>query len=194
MILVISSHPDDESLGVGATLSAIKEEKIGFCLTAHSDFQHLLPEMLCAYNELGIKYLPNWNQDFKHREFNRQAVLDTFIRLRNEFNPTMVFTHSSFDFHNDHKIVYEESVRAFKHSTILGYNFSWNNIKGCNNTTFSKLEYENVEAKLKACRSYKSQEERHYMKNDLILADLKINGLICGSKYAEAFETIRYFL
>lgn len=192
MILCLASHTDDETLGAGATLAGMKDEKIGFCLTAHSAFHHLLPEMLDAYELLGIKYLPDWNQDFTHREFSRQRVLDTFIRLRDTYHPTMVFTHSSFDCHIDHKVVYEETVRAFKHCTILGYNLEWNNVTGSDFRYFNKVDSEAVKIKLAALKCYKSQVNRTYFSPEYQIAQLVLNGQLCNSIYAEKFEVIRY--
>lgn len=192
MILVLSSHPDDAELGAGGTLAHIQEEKVGFCFTAHSAFHHLLPEMKNAWEILKIGYLPDHDQNFKHREFNRQHVLDMLIRLREEFKPKLVFTHSSFDCHQDHKVIYEESVRAFKHCTILGYNLEWNNVGNADFRHYKSLPFSAVEKKLQALACYESQSHRTYFDKEYQYAQMIFNGQKIDSLYAEKFEIIRW--
>ena len=192
MILCLSAHTDDCELGAGATLYGIKEEKVGYCMTSHSAFHHLLPEMLNAWEVLGIKYLPEWRQDFKHRDFSRQAVLDEFIRLRDTFKPRIVFTHSSFDCHPDHKVVYEESVRAFKHCTILGYDLPWNNVTGSDFRYFNMISASQLGRKLQALDCYESQNGRTYFDPYYQESLCRVNGQQINTLYEERFEIIRW--
>lgn len=192
MILCLGAHTDDQELGAGATLAGIDDEKVGFTFTCHSAFSHLLPEMTAAWDILNIKYMPHLDQNFKHRDFNRQQVLDTLITLRDTFKPTIVFTHSSFDCHPDHKVVYEETVRAFKHSTILGYNLEWNNVTGSNFRCYKAVPYSSVQKKLNALKCYESQQHRTYFDPEYQKAQLIINGQQIDTYYAEKFEVIRW--
>lgn len=192
MILVLSAHTDDCELGAGATLATMDEEKVGFCFTAHSAFHDLLPEMRKAWDILKIGYLPDHDQNFKHRELNRQHVLDTLISLREEFKPRLVFTHSSFDHHQDHKVIYEESVRAFKHCSILGYNLEWNNTTGSDFRYFKAVPFSSVQKKLDALKCYESQAHRTYFDKDYQYSQMVLNGQKINTYYAEQFELIRW--
>ena len=40
----------------------------------------------------------------------------------------MVVLPSSNDIHQDHQVIHQEGIRAFKHSRILGYELVWNNL------------------------------------------------------------------
>ena len=42
------------------------------------------------------------------------------------FNPFIIFTTSMNDIHQDHKVIYEESIRAFKFENLLSYEIPWN--------------------------------------------------------------------
>lgn len=192
MILFLGAHPDDESLGCGGYLASSKFEKVGFCFTAQSAFKSILPEMINAWHILGLKYLPDWNQAFDHRNLNRQSILDTLIKLRNEFKPSIVLTHSSFDCHPDHKVIHEETIRAFKHSTILGYSLPWNDVKGSDYRHFKKLDIVHVKQKLAALSEYKSQENRTYFDSEYQKALMMINGQQANTFFAEKFEIIRW--
>ncbi len=191
MILFISAHNDDMELGAGATAYTMTD-KVGITLTSHSAFLKLLPEMQASWDILGVKYNANFKQNFRHRDMDRAAVLDYFIQLRDELQPEIVFTHSSFCVHPDHKVVHDESVRAFKHSTILGYSLPWNDVKGSDYRYFYKLNEEAVEKKLEALACYKSQAHRTYFNPEYQRALMITAGQQCGHPYAEKFEVIRY--
>ena len=69
--------------------------------------------------------------DDKIRNFpeHRQQILDKLISVRNIFNPDIVFCPSSFDTHQDHETVRNESFRSFKNCTMFGYEMPWNNLQ-----------------------------------------------------------------
>lgn len=192
-ILCVGSHPDDVELGCGGTVSRLKREKYGYVPTLNSQrfiSLGMKKELRKAWDILGIKQtsLP---QDHQGRDFDRQKILDDLILLRNEIKPNLVITHGANDVHQDHKVLHEESVRAFKHSSILGYTFPWNEL--CNNYTyFSELSAKEVETKLKALACYKTQKHRPYFNEDYQRSLLISNGLRINKPFAEAFEVIRW--
>ncbi len=51
---------------------------------------------------------------------------------------------SLHDIHQDHATIAQEGLRAFKNSTILGYELIWNNLT-FNTTSFVKLEKNHIE-------------------------------------------------
>jgi LmbE family N-acetylglucosaminyl deacetylase len=192
MILCLGAHPDDIELGLGGYLAQSKKQRVGVTFTCQSAFRHLLPEMLTSWNLLDLNFDHNNLQDFKHREFNRQNLLDSLIELREKYKPEIVFTHSSFDTHQDHKIVHEETVRAFKKTTILGYQLPWNDLNGSKYTYYKKIGPAAFNCKLEALKCYESQKERTYFTDEYQEAILMVNGIECGEKMAEKFEVIRY--
>ena len=48
-------------------------------------------------------------------------------RLRAEWQPDVVFQPPHHDVHQDHQTIAQEGLRAFKRTTILGYEIPWNN-------------------------------------------------------------------
>jgi len=190
MILCIGAHPDDIELGAGAYLAYTREPKKGLCCTIESDFSWMAPEMFEAWKILEIENI-NCDQNFTLRNFDRQGLLETLYKLR-EHKPRIVITHGSMDTHQDHKVVHEESVRAFKYTTILGYNFEWNNVRGDNSNFYKAVDRRYVDLKLKAIACYDSQQHRNYFNPDYQLWLLKTNGMKCGVEFAEKFEVIRW--
>ena len=100
---------------------------------------------------------------------------------------------SLHDIHQDHTTIAQEGLRAFKNTTILGYELIWNNLT-FNAQCFVKLREEDVEAKIKALVEYRSQGKRDYLSKEFIYSLAKSRGVQAGTGYAEAFEVVRLFL
>ena len=107
----------------------------------------------------------------------------------NEIKPDLVFLPSTSDLHQDHKTLSEEGIRAFKGTSILGYEMAWNN-RVFSTEAFIHLEQENIEKKIQALRAYKSQTFRSYSKESFVKSLAEVRGTQISTKYAEAFEVI----
>ena len=201
-ILVLDPHGDDGIAGCGGTLVRYKNEEIMYVVVSNS-VQSLPPDVteedFVREYETAIEIISPSSSIYSLRmpvrRFNevRQDILEHFVMLYKDFKPDMVFTPSSTDIHQDHKTVYEESVRAFKKATILGYDFPWNNIT-FTSTSFVKLDKGIMRLKHKALEAYKSQEHRSYMNDDFMINLAKVRGNQIGVQYAEAFEVVRWII
>ena len=69
---------------------------------------------------------------------------------------------SLHDIHQDHTTMAKEGLRAFKNTTILGYELIWNNLT-FNTQCFIKLNKEHIDAKIRALKEYLSQGKRDYL-------------------------------
>ena len=202
-ILVISPHTDDGELGCGGTIAKLIEEGNEVEYVALSCCEKSVPpqyprdilsrEVKAATKILGIKTPILFS--FEVREFPklRQEILDALIRLRNKIQPDMVFTPSRFDTHQDHKTTVEETIRAFKQCTILGYEQPWNNIT-FNTLAFVPLMEEHVNKKIDALNCYETQKERSYLNPDFVRGLALTRGTQIEEKYAEAFEVIKWII
>ena len=115
------------------------------------------------------------------------------ITLNEEIQPDLVFLPSKDDTHQDHKVISDEGFRAFKKTSILGYEIPWNNLT-FNTNAFCLLEKKHVDKKIESLREYISQMNRSYINEELILSLAKTRGGQIGHKYAETFEAIRLIL
>jgi LmbE family N-acetylglucosaminyl deacetylase len=97
------------------------------------------------------------------------------------------------DIHQDHQTIYAEGLRAFKQTTILGYELPWNNLIFTTNT-FIKLDEANIKQKIAALNEYKSQSSRTYLNEDFIRSLARTRGVQIGTDYAEAFELVRWII
>ena len=203
--LVLAPHTDDGELGCGGTITRLIAEGTevyyaAFSLCKRSLPAHLPPDTLEKEVKVATKILgiPPENlilYDYDVRRFKefRQDILEELIKIRAEVNPDLVFLPTLSDIHQDHQVIAEEGLRAFKHTSILGYELPWNNVS-FKTDCFVKLESHHVENKVKALSAYESQKHRSYLNDNFIRSLATIRGVQIISPYAEAFEVIRWVI
>jgi len=201
-VVVLAPHPDDTEFGCGGFVNKLVKSGAEVEIIVFSDCAKSLPENLTAadlINEqkaaaksLGIREENIHFKDYSVREFpaHRQMILEDLVQIKRTTNPDLVLCPSSDDLHQDHQTIGSEAVRAFKATTILGYELPWNHLESQLNYHV-KLEESNVEAKLKAISCYKSQSFRPYFDKDLFRSLARVRGAQIQTQYAEAFELIR---
>lgn len=99
----------------------------------------------------------------------------------------MVLLPAVSDVHQDHQVIHQEGLRAFKNTTFVGYELPWNNYSFRTNF-FMRLTKNQLKKKTEALKEYKSQSHRNYMQEDFIQSLAKVRGVQCNNMYAEAFE------
>ena len=164
-ILVLAPHTDDETLGCGGLINKLSDQnQINIIAFSWCGLEAFPQEFRNACKILD----KNVNVDilnFKVRCFDRQVVLDTLINIKNLLNPEIVICPCSFDIHQDHIVIYNETVRAFKDRCILGYHLPWNIVGKSDFRLTVHLSEENIKAKNKAMEEYKTQYHREYFKD-----------------------------
>jgi len=204
-ILILSPHTDDAELGCGGTIVKFLEQKkiikwVVFSvaedsLPNESDKLKLKKEFLNVCKALN---LPEENYSIYHfpvRNLDkyRQDILEILVKIKKEFNPDLVIGPSQNDYHQDHKVVSNEMIRAFKmNSSILCYELPWNHLQ-FTATYFEKLEEYHVKKKLEIIKNYETQIKlnRFYFAEDVIKGILITRGAQINTKYAESFDVIR---
>jgi len=204
-ILVLAPHTDDGELGCGATIAKQIEKGDEVYYVAFSICSRSLPEgwapdtlakeVALATKELG---LPNENlilYDFDVRRFYdvRQDILEEMVKLKKQIQPDIVYVPSPTDIHQDHQVISQEGLRAFKNCSLLGYEMPWNNI-AFNTRAFSVVDDNHIQKKINALEKYETQKQRTYLNPDFIRSLATTRGVQIGVKYAEAFEVIRWML
>jgi len=204
-VVVLAPHTDDGELGCGGTIAKLIENDVTVYYVAASTAKESLPshldpntlktEVKHATEVLGIKNenLILYDYEVRKLNFHRQEILENLIKLRSEIDIDLVFMPSLNDIHQDHFTFAREGLRAFKNTTILGYELIWNNLS-FNTTSFIKLEKQHIAKKALALKEYKSQKGRNYMSDEFIFSLAKSRGVQIGSAYAEAFEVVRWVI
>ncbi len=201
-VLVLAPHTDDGELGAGGTISKLIEIGANVYYAAFSTAETSVPkgypkdvlktEVKNATKKLGIKEenLIIFDYEVRKLSYVRQEILEELIELRKKVFFDLVLMPSLKDIHQDHTTIAAEGLRAFKNTTLLGYELIWNNL-AFDTTSFIKLEKKHIQAKCDALQEYKSQNSRDYMNEDFIFSLAKTRGVQIGTRYAESFEVIR---
>jgi LmbE family N-acetylglucosaminyl deacetylase len=201
-VLVLAPHTDDGEFGCGGTMARLVEtgaevRYVAFSIATKSLPEGFPPNTLArevgdATAELGI---PEGNltvHDFEVRTFpeRRQDILELLIALWDEWQPDAVFQPSVHDIHQDHQVVAAEGLRAFKRTTILGYEIPWNNFD-FSYQAYVALDRSHLERKVTALAKYASQQHRKYADPEYIWNVARTHGINVGREYAEVFTVYR---
>jgi len=113
--------------------------------------------------------------------------------MKQEIQPNLVITHNSYDTHQDHKTISEETFRAFKQTaTIWGYE-SFKNNRLTKNDLHIALNKKHVDQKIEAISQYESQIIK-YDNRDAVRALALFRGAQIHHEYAECFEVMRVII
>lgn len=199
-IIALSPHADDVELGCGALLAQLMLLVPSLCPTIYvyststdvdprapnEEWQNALTVLHVVGEHLGYRDMTLWRY--------RDRILDHLIYLRDTFHPDLVLVPATYDSHQDHQVVTQEAIRAFKYSSILGYDLPWNTVMSSHITTFVPISELSLARKIVALACYKSQSTKPYFQPDVIRSLAVMQGIRCGSPLAEGFETIRWVL
>jgi LmbE family N-acetylglucosaminyl deacetylase len=200
--LVLAPHTDDGEFGCGGTMARLADagadvRYVAFSIATRSLPEGFPPDTLArevreATAEIGIREENLVVHDFDVRTFpqHRQEILEVLVALWEEWHPDVVFQPSLHDIHQDHQVVAAEGLRAFKRTTILGYEIPWNNYDFAYQAYFA-LERSHVDRKIAALEKYASQQHRRYSDAEYIRNIARTHGINVNREYAEVFEVYR---
>lgn len=194
-ILTITSHPDDETFGCGATLAKHTQTDTNvetLCLTCNPENRK--PEYMKATTIL--KTIPTiWMEPTIQ---NTPQLIHKIADKINQTRPTIIITHIPTDYHQEHRTCYQtvkEAIEWAAHTTM--YPDAWQ-VKRLLlmevNTLIPQptLLIDTTEThtqKMEAIKQYTSQLEKfpwgYYETYSQKKAELR--GAQCNTKYAEAF-------
>ncbi|HEV3479433.1 MAG TPA: PIG-L deacetylase family protein [Gaiellaceae bacterium] len=201
-VLVLAPHTDDGEFGCGGTLARLVDAGVDVRYVAFSIATRSLPdgfppdtlarEVREATDALGIPESQLVVHDFEVRTFpeHRQEILELLIALWDEWQPDAVLQPSLRDIHQDHQVVAAEGLRAFKRTTILGYEIPWNNFD-FGYQAYVALEASHLERKVAALSRYESQQHRRYSDPEYVWNLARTHGVNVNREYAEVFEVYR---
>ena len=204
-VLVLAPHTDDGEFGCGGTIARLIDAGAEVRYVAFSSASRSLPagfpsdtlvhEVRAATSTLGIPESHLTVHDFEVRTFPsvRQDILEILVALNADLGPDLVLTPSLGDIHQDHETVAREAMRAFKRTTLLGYEIPWN----CFNfhqQAYVELEPAQLDRKVAALMCYRSQAHRNYANEEYVRNVARTRGIEGGRELAEVFEVYRWFM
>jgi LmbE family N-acetylglucosaminyl deacetylase len=196
-ILCLGAHCDDIEIGCGGTILTLLEKYAHaevHWVVFSSDSRREKEARSSAGKFLGKA----WRSRIKIEKFRNGFfpyiggdIKEYFEKLKNRFIPDFIFTHYCKDLHQDHRIISELTWNTFRNHLILEYEIpKFDADLGTPNLYFS-LEYPVCKYKNRTILSeFRTQGDKHWLTEDLLLSLLRIRGMECVSptKYAEAFH------
>lgn len=214
-ILIIAAHPDDEVLGCFGTVSRlIKEGYDAYTLilgegktsrntSNENEIQSLKNEIIKANNSIGIKKV--FIESFPDNRFDSVDLLDiikVILKVKEEVNPDIIFTHFEHDLNIDHQITYKAVItatRPMQDETVSEiYSFEilssteWNYPLSFSPDTYFDI-HSTLDLKISAMKEYNSELCVYPHPRSLkgITLNAQYQGMRVGKKYVEAFKSIR---
>ncbi|NWF64882.1 MAG: PIG-L family deacetylase [Chloroflexi bacterium] len=198
-VLFLGAHPDDIELGCGALLHHIVKNTDAevLCVTLsdnqkNPDLLKVKNEHLNAMKALGVPEKNVVLGPFTTRVFPdaRQDILEFFLKLRKDFNPDLIFTHSKQDVHQDHNTMTDEALRAFRGITVLGFDVVRSSY-GFFPNFLVEITEEDANKKIEALSCYDTYQNRYYFNADLTRSIMIRHGALAERPFAEGFDILR---
>jgi len=196
-VCFIGAHPDDIELGCGALISNIISKADILCVTL-SDNQnnpmltHLVEEHYRSMAVLGVSRNQIKLGSFVTRRFPelRQEILEYLYQLNREYQPDIIITHTRADIHQDHQQTTEEALRAFRGTTVLGFD-ALRSSYGFFPHFLVEVTAEDVERKIKALAEYSTYNDKYYFDDAVLRSTLVRHGALAERPFAEGFDILR---
>ncbi|MBL8089050.1 MAG: PIG-L family deacetylase [Anaerolineales bacterium] len=196
-VLFLGAHPDDIEIGCGALIHHIAQKTEILCVTLsdnqkNPDLQKVKGEHLQSMNVLGVPEEKILFGPFSTRTFPnaRQEILEYFLKLRKDFKPDLIFTHSKQDVHQDHNTMTDEALRAFRGITVLGFDVVRSSY-GFFPHFLVEVSEEDVNKKIEALSKYETYKDRYYFNSELTRSIMVRHGALAEVKFAEGFDILR---
>ena len=212
--VVFSPHPDDETVGCGATLKKLHRDGwfTFVAIMAPADSERV--EKNCDYFKEACKVLDVSDyQIFPFRNNYLSADLPKVIgactSVIEKIEPQWVFIPHKGDSHQDHRSLFEacvvstRSIQRVVPDRVLCYEALSSTDQApafdewfFKPNTFVDLTQADIEAKVAALMEYKGENHKfpHPRSREGIEAAARYWGMRCGSNYSEAFVTMKEVL
>lgn len=196
-ICFIGAHPDDIELGCGAFISNITGKTEILCVTLSDNqknpvLSNLVEEHQHSMAILGVPGDHVRLESFVTRRFPelRQEILEYLYRLNHEYQPDIVFTHTRADIHQDHQQTTEEVLRAFRGTTVLGFD-ALRSSYGFFPHFLVEVSAADVERKIQSLSAYSTYNDKYYFSEAVLRATLIRHGALAERQFAEGFDILR---
>ena len=197
-VACIAAHPDDIEIAAGATLLALAERGAveGYWLTLTGS-----PERRAEAEAAAQAFLPNAKSSFETFPDGRlpahwnevKDVVHAFAAATSDAD--VVLAPRMDDAHQDHRLLGTMAPTVWRDAIILHYEIpKWDGDLGRSNC-YVPISAEIGRRKISLLNEhYASQRTRDWWDDETFLALMRIRGMECRSRYAEAFQMSKAIL
>jgi len=194
-VLCLGAHADDIEIGCGGTILKLLKEQPSLNVVwvifsaegrrareARASARVFLKgagEQKVVIKNFGDGFFP----------FEGREIKQFFERLKRTVQPDLIFTHYRDDRHQDHRLLSNLAWNTFRDHLILEYEVPKYDGDLSVPNVFVPLPESDCRNKVKLLmQHFQTQGNKHWFTEDLFFAMLRIRGMECGVRYAEAFH------
>ena len=194
VVLAVGAHPDDVEIGVGATLAAHRDAGdtiavltlSGGAVGGDTDERHGEALAAAAVAGQGQRGADGADTHLDPAAGLITAIEETIAQVR----PTIVYTHSEHDRHQDHRATHRAVQVAARQVPTLGCFQSPSATVDFRPTRFVTVDGY-VDTKLEMLAAFASQAHRAYMAPDLVRATARYWARFGTGTFVEPLEMVR---
>jgi LmbE family N-acetylglucosaminyl deacetylase len=194
-LLFLGAHCDDIEIGCGGTILSLTKNNprleivwVVFSATGSRQREARASAQLFLKGASQSKVVFH---KFRSSFFPAQGELikKSFETLKRSFDPDIIFTHYREDRHQDHRLLSDLTWNTFRDHFTLEYEIpKYDGDLGIPNL-FVPLDEALCRRKAQhLCRIFGTQKIKHWFSQDTFLALMRLRGIECAVKYAEAFH------
>ncbi|MCG6155284.1 PIG-L deacetylase family protein [Rubinisphaera margarita] len=202
-VLCVGAHADDIEIGCGGTLLHLTDSftdcQVIWVVLSSNDVRHQEAQESAGKWLERVERTSVRIESFRDSYFPAQwAELKDYMHgLAREFQPDLIFTHSSADRHQDHRVVSELTHCAFRNHVICEYEIPKYDGDLKTPNCYVPLTTSIADRKIELLmESFPSQHEKDWYDAETFRALLRIRGMECHSKsrMAEGFHVRKFSL
>lgn len=200
-VVAISAHPDDVEIGAGGLLLSLAAARPG--LRVHYVLLTGEPARQAEARSAAEVFLPGASVTFGLHGFPDGRLPQHWGAVKDALHagaaaavrPDLVLAPSTYDAHQDHRLLAELAPTVFRDHLVLNYEIpKWDGDLG-RPTVYVPLAEEVARRKvalLNAC--FPSQKVHDWWDDEVFLGLARLRGMECRARYAEAFSCAKLSL
>ena len=196
-VLCLGAHCDDIEIGCGGLLQNLpREASVRAVVFSGNETRvgetHRALELLAGHTNLQIQNL-TFNDGFFRSDW--AEIKRRFEKLKTLSNPDLILTHTREDLHQDHQVLSELTWNTYRDNLIFEYEIlKYDDDLGSPSVFLPISEDQAIKKAETIVTSFVSQGDKTWMTEDAFLALLRVRGVQCQTRFAEAFCVRKFAL